>query len=233
MKIPKLQSIKENLTFKDLIFSGAPTAGTYTGYLNGYLNDLLPGWLTDTPSLVLAVTMVIFVIILIILYSVNEESQRKSLAEVLATGYFLNFSGKLTSLLRQKGEIVFLRATGPFSVRPGNVKLNIVLPVSRSDMGKIAQEIDRDTEIAYIDRKPFEEPNWWLMIRADENSGAVNIMEFPRTLFALPNYLSSDYTEKKSKKLHRAFNDKFRQLVRDNPGSRPPDERFEIVVGAS
>lgn len=229
MRLPGFQTIKENLTVKDILFSGAPTAGTYTGYLNGYLNDYLPEWLIENPTIGLALTLAIFLIIMIILYSVNNEAHKKSLAEILANSYFLNFSGKLTTLLRQGTDVAFIRSSGKWVVNPGQLKLEIHLPASKEKLTQISSAIDQQTEIAYIDSHPFVEPAWWIKIKVDPACGKVTILETPRILFALPNYLSSDYTPKRSKKLHSAFNKKFTRLVEDHPDKIPPASRFEIV----
>lgn len=229
MPIPRFQTVKENISFKDVLFTGAPTAGTYTGYVNGYLNDLLPSWLIHNSWLALTITLFLFLILLGVLYYFNSEAHKKSLAEVLATGYYLNFSGKLSSLLKQESDITFSRKTGALTVKPGKVKLKLILPLSKNELETISSSIDENSEIGYIDTKPFVEPNLWLKIKADTESGAVTIYEFPRTLFALPHYLSSEYTESNSKKIHQAFNKKFIQLVADNPDKKPPLSRFEII----
>lgn len=228
MGLPKLQTIKENITVKDLIFSGAPTAGTYTGYVNGYLDNYLPGWLSANPLLVLTATVVIFLVIVGILYWVNNETHKKSLAEILANGYFLNFTGKLTALLKQGTEVQFIRSQGNMTVKPGQLFLEIHLPASKSQLAQMSEIIDGETEIAYIETHPFIEPNWWVKIKVDSSSGQVTILEMPRTLFALPNYLSAEYTPATSKKLHTAFNKKFNQLLESNPDKIPPRSRFAV-----
>lgn len=229
MKLPRFRTISENLSIKDILFSGAPTAGTYTGYLNGYLNDYLPKWLIENPAIGLALTLAIFLIVIIILYWVNNEAHKRSLAEILANSYFLNFSGKLTSLLRQGTDVAFTRSSGKWVVKPGALKLEVHLPTSKEKLRQISSAIDRETEIAYIDSNPFVEPAWWVKIKVDAANGKVTILETPRILFALPNYLSSEYTLRSSKKLHSAFNKKFTQLLEDNPDKVPPGDRFEII----
>jgi hypothetical protein len=150
------------------------------------------------------------------------------LAEVLATGYFLNFSGKLTSLLRQESEITFLRSSGPLAISANKIKLVVWLPASKNAMEEAASDIEQTSEIVYIGTRSFTEPNLWLRIKEDVTNGMVSIMEFPRTLFALPHYLSTGYKQENSKKIHKAFNNKFRQLMADNPDKRPPAGRFEM-----
>ncbi|MBS1747251.1 MAG: hypothetical protein JST21_13860 [Bacteroidetes bacterium] len=228
MKIPTIKSIRENIAIKDLLFTGAPTAGTYTGYLNGYLNEILPQWLIVNPWLTLGITILLFIIVIIILYYFNNEAHKKSLAEVLATGYFLNFSGKLTTLLKQENEITFLRSSGPLTVPSSKIKLDILLPTSKDAMEETASGIEQTSEIAYIGNRSFTEPNLWMRIKENVEDGSVSIIEFPRTLFALPHYLSTEYKQGNSKKIHQAFNNKFRQLIADNPDKRPPAGRFEL-----
>lgn len=228
MLLPSLRSFRENLAIKDILFTGAPTAGTYTGYLNGYLNSVLPDWLVVNPWLTLTITLSLFLIVLFILYYFNYESRKKYLAEVLATGYYLNFSGKLTSLLKESSEITFFRSSDSVTIPINKVKLAIFLPDSKETLESISSEIEESSEIAYVRYTSFSQPSLWLRIQENTTNGEITIVEFPRTLFALPHYLSTEYTNRTAKKLLQSFNKKFRQLVSDNPDKRPPASRFEI-----
>ncbi len=228
MLLPPLRTFRENIAIKDVLFTGAPTAGTYTGYVNGYLNSLLPKWMIENPWLTFVITAFLFVVVLFIIYYFNYEARKKSLGEVLATGYFLNFSGKLTSMLKQQSEITFIRASGTQTIPIQQIRLDVMLPTSKSALEKVASDIEGTSEIAYLGNRSFSDPDLWVRITEDTSDGLFKIMDFPRTLFALPRYLSAEYTENTSRRIHKAFNEKFTQLVADNPDKRPPGGRFEI-----
>lgn len=218
---PSLQTLRENLSLKDIVFSSIPTVPTYTGMLNG----LLPEWILKSNANLLILGLVIFSVFMLLLFFINNEENKKSLAQILATGYFQNFSGKLYFLLTQNSEVNFMfsgNTTRKFS--PQQIQVEITLPSSLEELRSKAAEINRRTQIAYIDSNPFNEPFW---VRVQLSDTGIIICEIPRTLFAIPKYLSAAYSQKSSIKMHTAFNRKFRQILQDN-ASLIPTEKFVI-----
>lgn len=224
LTFPSIQTIRENLSVKDIIFSSIPTVPTYTGMLNG----ILPGWLTKNSNLLVITGLVIFIIFLLLLFFFNNEANKKSLAQILATGYFQNFSGKLFFLLTQNNNLTFMLSNNTsYTVSPSNVEVEVLLPTSLDGLRKKTADINASTQIAYIDSNPFNEP-FWVRIKADGNN--VTIYEIPRTLFAIPKYLSESYSQQKSFKMHAAFNKRFKQILQDNSNIIPAN-RFVVKEG--
>jgi hypothetical protein len=221
-----VQTFRENISVKDVVFSSIPTVPTYTGLLNG----VLPVWFTENHAFMILTGIGIFIVFLTLLFFYNKEANKKSLAQILATGYFQNFSGKLYFLLTQNQELSFLLPNQQISkVHPKNVFVEIILPQSRDALRSQTAHINSTTQIAYIDSNPFNEP-FWVRIKQHEDD-TVTIVEIPRTLFALPKFLSEAYTQQASVKMHAAFNKKFKQLIEDNANIIPVHQ-FNIVEQA-
>lgn len=222
LNIPSLQTIRENLSIKDIVFSSIPTVPTYTGMLNG----VLPDWMAKSTAFLITFGLVIFGIFLLLLFHFNNEANKRSLAQILATGYFQNFSGKLYFLLTQNNDLTFMLSNNvTYKVNPSQIQVEITLPSSLEDLRNKTAEINKDTTIAYIDSNPFNEPFWVRIKRTGENG--VTIYEIPRTLFAIPKYLSESYSQQTSFKMHKAFNKKFKQILQDN-SNLVPTQKFVV-----
>lgn len=223
-QLPSFQNLRENLSAKDVIFSGIPTVPTYTGMLN----EVLPTWLLAHKSLLFGLGFMVFVLVLSLMYIYNNEANKRSLAQILATGYFQNFSGKLYFLLTQNQPLSFLLPQQEtLSIHPSQVTVQIHLPASLEALRQQTADINANTQIAYIDSQPFNEPFW---VRVQVKEGAIIIVEIPRTLFSLPKYLSEAYSQAMSVKMHRAFNQRFKQLIQDNANIIPA-QRFIVIEG--
>ncbi len=195
-------------SFKDFIFSVVPTAASY----EGYLQDLIPAAVLENRFAELGVGVVLSGIFALVFYRGNVLSYKKSLAEILATGYFMNFTGRLGRLLQGKTPITFLFPDNrEYEVLPQQIKVRVALPTSMAALHKHSHGINLDSEVAYISQSTTNEPFWVRAVWKDD--GTLNIYEYPRTLFALPRYLQKEFSdpkksEKNSKKLFKYFNAK-------------------------
>jgi hypothetical protein len=198
--------------FKDFIFSVVPTAASY----EGYLKDMVPLELLSNKFVELGVGAGLSLLLALVFYRENLRSYKKSLAEILATGYFSNFTGKLGRVLQTKKPLTFIFPNGAeHQVHPDNIEIQVALPSSLSALKEYSNEVKKKYEIAYLKDSPTQDPFW---VRGFvDDGGKMTIYEYPRTLFALPTYLRKDFAdqakaEKNSKKLFNYFNAKIESL---------------------
>jgi len=198
------------LPLKDLFYSVFPTVGTYGGYLQGFAPTFFPNIWTA-----IGIGLLISVILAIVFYRENVKAYKKALAEILATGYFMNFTGRFGKLLRTKTPIHF--SFPDDSVKTFNsdqIMVEIGMPKSLKSLNKYSEMVENNFDIVYVREATFSEPFW---IRATIKKDRLTIYEFPRTLFSLSRYLKADFidhksAEKNSKKIYKFFRMKIEQL---------------------
>ncbi|NNK87830.1 MAG: hypothetical protein HKO90_06075 [Flavobacteriaceae bacterium] len=195
---------------KDLIFSVVPTVGTYLGYLQGVTPDFLPNkWIA------LGIGLLASTVLALIFYRDNVKSYKKSLAEILATGYFLNFTERIGRLLQSKHSYkILIGELEGQPVSPENIHVEIAIPSSAEALKSYANMIDKKTEKVFLEDPSTGEPIW---LKGRLEDDGLYIYDFPRTLFALQNYLKSDFSNpkkeaKRSKKIFAYFSDKINDL---------------------
>jgi len=198
------------LPLKDLFYSVFPTVGTYGGYLQGFAPTFFPNIWTA-----IGIGLLISVILAIVFYRENVKAYKKALAEILATGYFMNFTGRFGKLLRTKTPIHF--SFPDDSIKTFNsdqITVEIGMPKSLKSLNKYSEMVENNFDIVYVREATFSEPFW---IRAAIKKDRLTIYEFPRTLFSISRYLKADFidhksAEKNSKKIYRFFRMKIEQL---------------------
>ncbi|MEZ2413832.1 STING domain-containing protein [Muriicola sp. E247] len=198
------------LPIKDMFYSVIPTVGTYEGYLQGIAPKLFPNqWIA------LGIGIVLSIILAFVFYFENVKAYKKSLAEILATGYFMNFTGRLGKLLKTKTPIHFSFPDGSIKTFTSNlISVEIGMPVSLSTLVKYSEKVEMNSDIVYVREETYSEPFW---VRADILDTKLIIYEFPRTLFSISRYLRKDFintakAEKNSKKIYSYFSDKIDEL---------------------
>ena len=197
---------------KDFIFSVVPTAASY----EGYLKNLVPLELLSNKLVELGVGAGFSLLLALLFYRENVRSYKKSLAEILATGYFSNFTGKLGRLLQSKDTLTFISPDNrEYAIRPENIEVKVELPNTLSALKKYSNEVKKNYPIAYLKDGLTQDPMWVRGSFSDD--GKLVIYEYPRTLFALPSYLKKDFStsenaEKNSKKLFAYFKAKIASL---------------------
>ncbi|MCX2720021.1 STING domain-containing protein [Lentiprolixibacter aurantiacus] len=182
--------------FKDFIFSVVPTAASY----EGYLKDIVPLELLSNKFVELGVGAGLSLLLALVFYRENLKSYKKSLAEILATGYFSNFTGRLGRILDSKKPLTFVFTDNKEClVNPENIEVYVKLPDSLSALKKYSSDVKKNYPIAYLKDSPTQDPLWVRGMVDDD--GKMTIYEYPRTLFALPSYLKKDFsTQKKAEK---------------------------------
>ncbi|MEM8999719.1 MAG: STING domain-containing protein [Bacteroidota bacterium] len=198
------------LPLKDLFYSVFPTVGTYNGYLQGMAPEFFPNIWTA-----IAIGLIMSVILAIIFYRENVKAYKKSLAEILATGYFMNFTGRLGKLLKTKTPIHFSFPDDSIRTFKSNqIQVEVGMPKSLHSLNKYAEMVEDNFDILYVREDTYSEPFW---VRATVKENSLVIYEFPRTLFSISRYLKADFldakkAEKNSKKIYRFFQEKIEQL---------------------
>ncbi len=198
------------LPIKDLFYSIFPTMGSYGGYVQGFA----PKFFTNI-WIAVGVGLFISVILAVILYNENVKAHKKSLAEILATGYFMNFTGRLGKLLKTKAPIHFSFPDNSIKIfTTDQITVEIGIPRSLTALNKYCEMVETNFDIVYVREATYNEPFW---LRATIENDKLIIYEFPRTLFSLSSYLKDDFTdqknaEKNSKKLYSYFYKKIEQL---------------------
>jgi len=198
------------LPLKDLFYSVFPTVGTYGGYLQGIAPKFFPNKWTA-----IGIGLVISVILAIIFYRENVKAYKKSLAEILATGYFMNFTGRFGKLLRTKTPIRFSFPDNSIKTfTTDHISVEVGLPTSLQSLNEYSEMIENNYDVVYVREETYSEPFW---VRAIVNNDNLVIHEFPRTLFSISRYLKDDFmdaksAEKNSKKIYSFFREKIEQL---------------------
>jgi hypothetical protein len=210
-------------SIKDIIFSIVPTLGSYEGYVKG----LIPETIFPNKYMIIAAGVLISLLFIVIFYIDNKRNYQKSLSEVLATGYFANFTGPLSKVLSARSAVKFAFPDGAeSSIEPGKIKVEVGMPLSLASLIAYADKVKAESEIVYIREITGTEP-YWVRARKDED-GSLTIFEFPRTLFALSYYLDEDFSdktkaEKISKRLYRYFDNRIQNLRIVNSDKIPAD----------
>ncbi len=198
--------------FKDFIFSIVPTVASF----EGYLQDLLPLQILSNRFVEIGIGLVLSITLALIFHKGNVRNYKKSLAEILATGYVANFAGRIGRLLKGKTAIELSFPDNTIiKILPENVNVVVGLPTSLNSLNSFAGKTESDTVIVYVREATQTEP-YWVRARLEEDE-SLTIFEFPRTLFALPKYLSKDFpdaatSEARSKKIFDYFNKKVESL---------------------
>lgn len=212
---------------KDFIFSIIPTIGTYSGYLNGIIT--FPNKYEAFGS-----GLTISIILGIIFHAENVRAYKRSLAEILAMGYFMNFTGRLAKLLKGRADISFSFLDKDLEIYPPEkINVKVGIPKSLNALVNFCNMVEAKAEVVYIRESTKNDPYWVRACR--EEDGTITIFEFPRTLFALSRYLEKDFSdpekaEKSSKKIYKYFDEKLRQLKIQYSNEFPNDRiKFEYV----
>lgn len=212
---------------KDLFYSVVPTVGTYGGYIQGVAPDFFPNiWVAIGIGVVLSIILALF------FYLENVKTYKKSLAEILATGYFMNFTGRLGKLLKTKTPIHFSFPDETLKTFTSDlISVEIGMPQDLISLNEYAEKIEAKSDIVYVREATYSEPFW---IRAKVVDNRLIIYEFPRTLFSVSRYLREDFSnsekaKKNSKIIYSYFLKKIDQL-RIEYSSEISNDKLNFIV---
>jgi hypothetical protein len=195
-------AVKKNFDVQEIIAFILPT--TYAYY------DGLTKIVGLSNNLLLATSILVFLLLFLFKLYKNFSNNDKAVAEVLETGYFNNFfypfAAAISSKLQSGDKLTvdFKNKNLP-SVKSDNVDIRVILPESKDKLTETLKAIDNLAQDAVIDNGP------WVKVQLLD-SGKVIIYECPRTLTTIEKHLingESEYTNKDSFKFHRWFISKF------------------------
>lgn len=186
------------ITVKEAAFLLFPTAiGYYSGvssifHTQGSLN------------------VVIFAIILVLLTTITLKFKKteyeKHIAQVLETGYFMNFIDRtVVSILGSNLLNVNYPHAESVKVDRDKICIKVLLPESQMSLDE-TKAVVKDLSI----KGSLDDGTW---IFHDKNiDDKLVIYDYPRTMTAFAKYLKDkQYDEKKSKIMHHHFNSKFKE----------------------
>jgi len=195
---------KEFISIIDVAVSLLPSAISVIGALPYF----------ESPFIPVFIGIVILFILIGLFIQTNMTKKEKALAEILATGYFINFLEPLSKtteiIFRENGERKF------FNLK--NIEITIYLPLTSESLVEISDELNNNESYVNIDIINVKDgtPFW---TRAKVDSGTLKIADFPRTLFSLPRFVKINFGQKRAKKLkkyYESFNDKLSDLLEDS-----------------
>jgi hypothetical protein len=174
----------------------------------------------------IAIGLAASVVLALIFRQENIKTYKKSLAEILATGYFMNFTGRLGRLLQTKHPIDFIfpeNRVETFSAE--QIRVEVGIPESFDALVRYRELVDRLSEIVYVSEPTRQEPFW---LKAKVDGDQLTIYEFPRTLFSIPQYLKAEFIDRKaadknSRRIYGFFRAKIDQLTVAHSHEFPSD----------
>jgi len=199
---------KEFISIIDVAVSLLPSAISVIGALPYF----------ESPFIPVFIGIVILFILIGLFIQTNLTKKEKALAEILATGYFINFLEPLSKNIGKTTEIIF-RENGErkfFNLK--NIEITIYLPLTSESLVEISDELNNNESYVNIDIINVKDgtPFW---TRAKVDSGTLKIADFPRTLFSLPRFVKINFGQKRAKKLkkyYESFNEKLSDLLEDS-----------------
>ena len=201
------------ISLEEALVSFIPTGMTY------YTSVMSIG----NTYIAIGLSVLIFIGFIVILYQKNIGTYKRALSEILATGYFKNFAEILSqnlnleepNILKFEGE----KIEKSFYLK--DIQVEIILPSSLSKLNQINDELNQLQFKRLHLKNRMDKTGFWA--RALEKDGQLIIRDVPRTLFSLREYITNDlkssYSEKISRKYHKAFIDKFDALLEKNSGN--------------
>lgn len=199
------------ISLEEAVVSFIPTGMTYYSSIISIGNTYIA----------VGLSLVIFICFLFILYQKNIGTYKRALAQILATGYYRNFVENLSHNLNLEAPnlLQFEEDEKPHPFTLDQIKVEIILPTSQSMLHRANEELnDLNIQRLYFKNRKDKSAFW---ARALKSEDGVVIKDFPRTLFSLAEYITKDfnsyYSEKVSKKYHKAFIDKFHELRNQHP----------------
>lgn len=200
-----------------------PTAITKFSSLNEIILVLIPttfGYLSGI-EIVFPVPenleYILFGIILVLLFITcllrKKIEHEETIAEVLETGYFMNFVDRTASFIsgrKDETKPILIHYSDGTSEPIDSDKINVkvILPESLDSLHNTMAVVDGLTKRGSLDN------GTWILCGKEKQDGITTIYDYPRTMTAMGRYLQSitkDYNEQKSKPLHKHFNKMFKK----------------------
>jgi len=160
--------------------------------------------------------IVLAVLVATLLFN-NHRKRRTAISEVLAIGYFMNFIEQLADNIVQQTAVYFEGAEDAKNFDMEDISIKIFMPKSTEGLTSIAATLNSPAEYAVVHIKNLKThtPIWARAERSTANS--LVLVDFPRTLFSLPDFIKKDvggkYGQKDAARLYRTFFEKIKDLL--------------------
>lgn len=159
---------------------------------------------------------ILLALIATLLFS-NQKKRRRAISEIIAIGYFMNFIEQLVENLALQTPVYFDGEKDPRNFSMNDITIRVFMPKSTEALTSIASKLNNpnDYSVVHIKNQKNGTPIWARAPKSSKNS--IVLVDFPRTLFSLPDYIKKDmggkYSKKDSMRLYRVFNEKIKELI--------------------
>lgn len=199
---------KEFLSVMDFGISLMPSLVSIIGTLPYFERPWIP---------VIIGLAVLFVLIALFIHN-NLGKKEKALAEILATGYFINFLEPMAKNIGKTTEVYFRNKQSSEHFDIDCIEITVYMPMNSDSLVEISDVLNNQKGYENVDIINAKDgtPFW---ARAKAEKGRLQIADFPRTLFSLPRFVKISLGQTKPKKIkqyYEGFYEQLEDLLEDN-----------------
>ncbi len=172
----------------------------------------------DSPFIPLIIGLLILFLVLGALIQINLIKKEKALAEILATGYFINFLEPLVDNIHLKTEIHFTDSEQKNEFEQSKIKIHLFVPASTDALEKVDLDFKENKAYKNIQLNNAQ-TGGKIWLKAIEDKDEITLFDFPRTLFSLPKFIKKNIGKRKDasmKKYYDSFYTKLESLIDDS-----------------
>ena len=172
----------------------------------------------DSPIISLIVGILILILVLGALIQISLIKKEKALAEILATGYFINFVEPLANNIHQKTTIYYPESSHEHEVELTEIKITLKIPVSTEQLVLVDEDFRNNKSYTNIQIDNLQ-TGGRIWLKAIEDESKLNLMDYPRTLLSLPKFIKTNVGKRKPnrmKKYYESFYKKLEELIDEN-----------------
>ncbi|WP_069129946.1 STING domain-containing protein [Rhodohalobacter halophilus] len=199
---------KEFLSVMDFGISLMPSIVSIMGTLPYFERPWIP---------VIIGIAVLFGLIALFIHN-NLGKKEKALAEILATGYFINFLEPMARNIGKRTEVRFRDEHKSMHFDINSIEITVYMPMNSDSLDQISDVLNNQKGYQNIDIINAKDgtPFW---SRAKVEGDRLKIADFPRTLFSLPRFVKISLGQTKPKKIrqyYEGFAEQLEDLLEDN-----------------
>ena len=172
----------------------------------------------DSPIISLIVGILILILVLGALIQISLIKKEKALAEILATGYFINFVEPLANNIHQKTTIYYPESSHEHEVELTEIKITLKIPVSTEQLVLVDEDFRNNKSYTNIQIDNLQ-TGGRIWLKAIEEESKLILMDYPRTLLSLPKFIKTNVGKRKPnrmKKYYESFYKKLEELIDEN-----------------
>ncbi len=172
----------------------------------------------DSPIVSLIVGILILILVLGALIQISLIKKEKALAEILATGYFINFVEPLANNIYQKTTIYYPESSHEHEVELTEIKITLKIPVSTEQLVLVDEDFRNNKSYTNIQIDNLQ-TGGRIWLKAIEEESKLILMDYPRTLLSLPKFIKTNVGKRKPnrmKKYYESFYNKLEELIDEN-----------------